>query len=199
MDYKEKICILKSRNTIIEMLTDRGIDVPEYFKVDMANFNTMYENNNIDIFIDDPEQKVYVSFYNISKAFGKNDLKTVVGEIKEKYESDDILIIIVLKEKYSISVKKELTNIYYKNVEIFLQKKLQFNITKNVLVPKHVILSEDVKDEVLKKYSCKIAQLPKILHTDPVALYYGMKTGNICKIIRSNASSGETISYRVVK
>ena len=199
MDYKEKIATLKSRNTIIEMLTDRGYDVPEYYKINMEKFTAMYENNNIDIYIEGIDKKVFVKFYKELKSLGKNDLKTIVSNARETYTSDDLHIIIVFRDKYSASVGRELLNSYYKNVELFLQKNLLFNITKNYLVPTHILLSDNEKENVLKKYNCKISQLPKILHTDPVAAYYGMKSGDVCKIIRTSSSAGEAVSYRYVR
>ncbi len=73
-----------------------------------------------------------------------------------------------------------------------------FDITKHKLVPKHVILSEEEKREVLEKYNVDETQLPKILHTDPVVIAIGAKPGQVLKIIRRSPTAKESIAYRIV-
>ena len=51
---------------------------------------------------------------------------------------------------------------------------------------------------MLLKYNATKKQIPKILITDPVARYYGMRLGDMCKIIRKNKYIGSIISYRIV-
>ena len=47
-------------------------------------------------------------------------------------------------------------------------------------------------------YNVTEQQFPKILDTDPIVKYYGMKVGQVCKIIRINKFTGDDISYRIV-
>jgi len=74
-----------------------------------------------------------------------------------------------------------------------------FNITHHEYVPKHILLSKEEEDEVLEKYNTSKNKLPKILRTDPIARYYGMKNDQICKIIRKSPEVGEYIYYRLVR
>ena len=80
-----------------------------------------------------------------------------------------------------------------------MNKNLIFNITHHEYVPKHTILSKEEEDEVLQKYNLTKNKLPKILKSDPVARYYGMKNDQICKILRKSPEVGEAIYYRLVK
>jgi DNA-directed RNA polymerase subunit H len=75
---------------------------------------------------------------------------------------------------------------------------LEFNILDHELVPKHIILSEKEKEEVLKKYRATLKQLPRILSSDPVAKAIGAKPGDVIKIIRKSPTAGESIYYRIV-
>ena len=176
------------------MLRDRG-----YMMEDNPNFEefmVMHENKNFDLM--DQDKKTYISFYQELKSFGKKDLENTVSNIKE-HTYPDIKIIIILKEKYNVAVEKELGSAPYKNVEIFLYKDLIINITKHVYQPKFKPLSEADMNIILETYQCNKNQFPKMLVTDPVARYYGMKSGNMIKIIRNSPSAAQAISYRLIR
>jgi len=66
------------------------------------------------------------------------------------------------------------------------------------MVPKHVILTEEEKDEVLNRYKVATRQLPRILITDPAIVQNNPKVGDVVKIVRKSPTAGETVYYRVV-
>jgi DNA-directed RNA polymerase subunit H len=74
----------------------------------------------------------------------------------------------------------------------------KFNVLDHELVPKHIILNEKEKEEVLKKYRAALRQLPRILSSDPVVKAIGAKPGDVIKIIRKSPVTGESVYYRVV-
>ena len=190
MDIKNTFCVY---TTIIEMLKDRNYNINKINTFD--EFSVMYEENNFNII--DEDKKIYVNFHNDVKSFSKKDLENIVSHIKEKY--GNINIIIVIKTKPNIIIDKEILNDVYKNVELFLFKNLTFNITRHVDMPTHIPLSAEEISEVLDKYKTNKNQFPKMLESDPVARYYGIKSGGMFKIIRKSQSSGEYITYRYVK
>lgn len=82
-------------------------------------------------------------------------------------------------------------------IEYFNIDDLLVNIAKHELVPKHIIVNEEEKKMVLRKYRVKESQLPKILVTDPMARYLGLRKGMLVKIIRKSQTSGLHVVYRI--
>lgn len=73
-----------------------------------------------------------------------------------------------------------------------------FDIFQHVLVPRHVILTPEEREEVLKKYRIKPYQLPRIKASDPIAKAIGAMPGDIVKMIRKSQTARESIYYRYV-
>lgn len=193
-DYNLVKQLYKIRTTSIEMIIDRGYTVPDHIKnLQFENYRLLYESKNIDISFNDGDNNIYV-YYHIDdiKNLGKNDLKTLVKNIHEETKNLKTLIIIVLNGKANSSVKKELQNEVYKYTEVFERKNLVFNISNHVLVPKHILLTDEEKKDIMEKYNTTEDQLPKMKITDPMAKYLGLKLGNVCKIMR------KTPYYRII-
>lgn len=72
------------------------------------------------------------------------------------------------------------------------------NILEHALVPPCRILSDEERETLLRKYSIKPSQLPKILVSDPVVVVIGAKPGDILEMTRKSPVAGETLAYRIV-
>ena len=74
----------------------------------------------------------------------------------------------------------------------------EFDITKHDIVPKHELLDDKGKEEVLKKFGITLRQLPRILDTDPMIKILEGKIGDVVRVTRKSETAGEATYYRVV-
>jgi DNA-directed RNA polymerase subunit H (RpoH/RPB5) len=75
--------------------------------------------------------------------------------------------------------------------------KKEIDVSKHELVPRHEIVDEKEKEELIKKYG-SLKHFPKIYSSDPQVKIIGAKPGDLIKIIRKNEVTGESVYYRVV-
>ena len=68
----------------------------------------------------------------------------------------------------------------------------------HILVPEHVKLSEEQKQELLNKFNISIRQLPKIKNNDPAIIQMNLKFGDVIMIKRRSPTIGESLYYRVI-
>ncbi len=208
--YEDKVKIFKARRTMVEMLIDRGVlpvDDPNT-QLSMDEFVFMFNSGtSIDIVYKHPTTNVlyYVLFLTENKVITKKDFTNNIDRIRSENEGnvgeEGLNLIIVYDHNYiNNPVRKELlTGEQFSGIEFFIYRELQFNITKNKLVPQHIPLSREESQRVIQEYNCTKSMLPRLLSTDPVARYFGMKTGTVCQIIRNSRSIGEYSTYRLVR
>ncbi|SVA99546.1 uncharacterized protein METZ01_LOCUS152400 [marine metagenome] len=175
--------LMKSRETIIEMLNDRGYDLTNYLiKITLDEIKVSYEKNKINVSTRDG--KINTIFWdeplNISK----------INNHITKLKKDNLNLVLVIlgrnnvDDEITISQKRNLDSIFGKiNYEIFYIDELVFNITKHHYVPTHILLNEKESEIIYNSYG---KNLPLIDKSDIIVRYYGGKIGNIFKIIRPN-------------
>ena len=144
---------------------------------------------------DDPTDQMFVFFPDEEKV----GIKTVKYYCTKMQEENISRAIIIVQKDMTPSAKQALKDMAPKYIlEQFLESELLVNITEHELVPEHIVLTPEEKSELLGRYKLKESQLMRIQANDPVARYYGLKRGQVVKIIRPSETAGRYISYRLV-
>jgi DNA-directed RNA polymerase subunit H (RpoH/RPB5) len=84
----------------------------------------------------------------------------------------------------------------FQNVEFFLESDMLEDLPSKDIIPLHILLTKNEKDELLKEFS--LAELSNIYHNDIMCRYYQGKIGDVFKIIRPSNTAGFNIIYRKV-
>jgi DNA-directed RNA polymerase I, II, and III subunit RPABC1 len=130
----------------------------------------------------------------------KVGIKTIKQYCQRMQEKNISRAIIVVQTGMTPSAKQSLVDMAPKYIlEQFMEAELMINITEHELVPQHIVMTPDEKKELLQRYKLKDYQLPRIQLSDPVARYFGLKRGQVVKIIRPSETAGRYITYRLVQ
>lgn len=78
------------------------------------------------------------------------------------------------------------------------EDKESFEPMTHVFVPKHEILTKNEAGEIMKRYNAKPEQMPFVSVTDAVIRSISAKPGDLIRITRKSATSGEAFYYRYV-
>lgn len=182
--------IVNSFGTILEMLQDRFVSLPP----------GLVKAHMIDVLSNETVLKPVIEVkINKVKLIYYTPQKFKWADVKKHFEDDDPYetYVLIVSEPITQNNMKSIIAMH-KPVEVHLINRLQFNITKHTLVPKHeVIRDKNVIDELTQRYKLKSKmQFPIILKTDPIAKYYGMRTGDLVRITRTSETAGEYVIYR---
>ena len=208
-----------ARKTIIEMLEDRGYKNKFIKNYAYSIFNEMYKSftNYSGVFdleaSNNESHKTIVKFIKTINSKSPNDMGIrdpsqstaakkeildIYSFIKDTFllEKGDTVIFIICYGDDLHDVHKNLDK-RDEDLQIFHMNRLISNITRHVLVPKHELLNKDEKLEIKKEFKLpSLDKLPHILDTDPIAKYYNMRHGDVCKIYRPSKNAGLHICYR---
>jgi len=207
-DEAETYKLWRIRKTVMALSHDRGYLVTQdeldqtldQFRVAFGDKPSERRPARSDLIIlvahnDDPTDQMFVFFPEEAKV----GIRTIRAYCKRMQEENITRAIIVVQNGMSPSAKQSLVDMAPKYIlEHFLEAELLINITEHDLVPEHVVMTPEEKRELLIKYKLKENQLMRIQAGDPVARYYGLKRGQVVKIIRSSETAGRYISYRLV-
>ncbi len=197
---KKIIDVHKSRNNLLEILETRGFDISNYEGFSLNEIHTLVNNQQLDM-IFEGEYKIYVKYF-IEKMLRPNNVHDIIEDlynIEQLLTKNDELVIII-KEEPNDTLQK-LQSVIYEEEQIFINiiniNRLQFNILKHSMVPKHRILNNEEKEEVIAKYNILDHNIPPISRYDPVAQVIGLRPSQYCEILRPSKTSITSLFYRI--
>ena len=199
------LSVYNSRNTLVEILTDKGYKTDDYSAFSINEVDAMYKNTQLDMLLTHSKnsRKVYIKYYLKAKQIKKPDLDDIIEDlyfIENVLTKEDCLIIVTEDEPNDTIVAK--INYLYEHDGIFIVihniKRLQYNILKHTLVPKANILSNAEVETLKQRFNLmSVKQLPEVSRFDPQSLAICLRPGEVCKYDRKSATALSTEYYRV--
>jgi len=186
------------RQHTLEMLEDRGYEINNSLKISQFEFTQNFENNNIDFIVSKKDKKIFIHHHLDTKALSKKDLEILSKQIEEDLPDENVSIILIMEDKPTPAIYKEIEQSTFGKVELFLTHQLYVNISHHEMNSKFRVLSEEEVNEITKKLNTPKNKFPQILSTDPMSRYYGVEPGQVFEITRKSHNTGESVIYRTV-
>jgi len=119
-----------------------------------------------------------------------------VRELRDLVDKEEAVKgILVGNGRYTYSAKSTSKKI---GLELIPPTLPTFDLFEHEHVPKHEILTEEARREVLKRFHAKPYQFPWIKDTDPISIILGAEPGDIIKATGKSPTAGRSESYRYV-
>eukprot|EP00933_Yihiella_yeosuensis_P041927 TRINITY_DN3633_c0_g3_i1.p1 TRINITY_DN3633_c0_g3~~TRINITY_DN3633_c0_g3_i1.p1 ORF type:complete len:212 (+),score=58.12 TRINITY_DN3633_c0_g3_i1:178-813(+) len=196
------------RKTVFQMLQDRGYKVSDKnLDEKKEDFEKMWKEEQAQGFgrekflilvqkPNDASQQLIVFFPDEQKTVGVKVIRILAEKMDERKIKEAILVV---RQPLSPLARTAVQEAASKmRIEVFAETELIVNITRHELVPKHVPLTDQEKQQLLDRYKMKPSQLPRVQLSDPVARYFGMQRDQVMKIIRPSETAGRYVTYRLV-
>lgn len=203
-DNAEMYKMWRIRHTVLQLCHDRGYlitqdELDETFeqfkeeykfkKPERSDLTVLCNHHN------NADDRMFVFFPDEPK-IGVKTVQTFLLKMEEEKVNKAIVIV---RMGLTPSAKQAMKNVAPDYImEDFLESEMLINITEHELVPRHILLTSEEKEELFSRYKLKENQLMKMLSSDPVARYYGYKRGQVIKIIRNSETAGRYVTHRLV-
>jgi DNA-directed RNA polymerase subunit H (RpoH/RPB5) len=215
MDSEILDLIVRSRPTILEILSDRGYNVDAYkgispeevFNLAIATQNLLRINAEAKEGGSAPLKRAVVLYWveGNYRAKLESELEKVVergSTDPEKINPENDELIILIAEPFHDNFHASAVSMWNRHkarVSFFPVKNLITNPSKHMFVPPHRKLTEEERDAVVKTLHMKSRfEFPHIkFHSDMQARVLGLVHGDVVEIRRPSETCGEYIYYRV--
>ena len=194
--------LFRIRRTLLKMLKKRSyvVDAAQLAMTPRGfvdQFGDQPKRNDLTILAEhetDAEDQLFVFLPDDDKV-GVKTIKQYCEMMKEASVSHAILVVKQGVTPFAKTALQEMASTYL--IEHFRDAELLVDVTEHRLVPAHALLSPEDRQALLARYKLRAEQLPRIQRTDPVARYYGLKVGDVVKIVRPSETAGRYVTYRV--
>lgn len=215
----------RSIKTLYELLTDRGYDLSQVgllseketvipFEWTEQTHDSLMEHcfsESQHMFVSHPELPVLVIFIHWKPLVGHHDLfKSIQFVLTDCPELTCLTsftitlpashLMMITSTPLRTSDWKDLLPFQKKiRIEAFHQDEIEFNRTRHEYVPHHELLKREDAIEILRSLNTSGPQCPRILQSDMICRYYGGRVGDVFRIDRFDAMTGDReITFRIV-
>lgn len=186
---------LKSFSTLRKLLTCRGFKAPDSFQ---KNFRLKKKSELIEV--------QYIDELRLNSKKLTTRVETVFANLTASEKKKDITLVFIMNDTKLTPTLKDTVKILRQKYKIFLQifpiQNLMFDITTHAMCPEHTRITKSEYNEFLVDFLDSfhidsLDRLPKILESDPVAMFIGLREGELCKIRRPSRAAGYVDVYRL--
>jgi DNA-directed RNA polymerases I, II, and III subunit RPABC1 len=207
LDFTSRL--FKAYKTLIELIEWQDFSVSQVKQNSIIHVEEMYQNGLLNALFEKPDgsgEKLYL-FFSLETNMREGGLEEILDHVyidEHFLENEDILVIVIkeeLNDTMQETIRKKQKFEWLKNgrlIIIFSLLRLQINILKHEMVPKHTILRSEQEVQVLRQHYniTEDSKFPEISRFDPVAQSIFMKPGQICSIERISKTAIKANYYR---
>jgi DNA-directed RNA polymerase subunit H (RpoH/RPB5) len=196
-------------NNLHYLLENRDYDTSKTANISIQEVEEKYKSNTLNaVYVSniDSNDKLYV-YYCLDINLRENVLEEILDTVyieEHQIETTDTLVIVIkddLNDTMEETIRKKLKLEWESNKKMIIlltMNRLQINILKHIMVPKHTILNQQSVDEVKSQFNVTSdTEFPEISRFDPVAKVIFMRPGQICKIERMSKTALLSYYYRI--
>jgi DNA-directed RNA polymerase subunit H len=199
------VSIYKSRRVLLEQLADLGFVTDDYATFTVNEIDAMLTTSQLDMLLTNETSKVYVKYPKASTS--RNIQQKMLDELVEDlFLMEEVLsrndtLIIMIDDEPNDSLLAKLRTMWDRDgifILVHNMHRLQFNLLKHTLVPKHRGLSDDELQEVMKKYNIQDkTKFPTISRFDPPIMAIAVRPGQVVEIERCSPTAMTAMYYRL--
>lgn len=129
------------------------------------------------------------------------DFKQLIKKIRPTATSPINNLVFITEKPLTVHIEKSLSAFRKENpgllVEAYEYRNFAIEVPRHVNVPRHTIVPEEKVREFCELYKTDRDRVPKIQHTDPMAVWLGLRPGQWVRIERVSENAGQAIAYRM--
>jgi len=207
--------LLRSRQTVLDILEDRGYDTTTYRNIAPSQILALAEGNAraLDIFVPKREDSAAVAERAVVVYMIQDRIRMRLGgsfqkDLFDSYDGSDALritqaddIIVLINEPPNEAFAKFSLQLWQQNkirMTFFHIKEVVVHLGRHVLVPPHrKMTADELKAEMARLHVTQKSQLPVIKHSDMQSRLLGLVPGDAVEIQRPSPTAGVERFLRV--